>query len=342
MPSGGSARDAAVRSGACLRARGRAELLLVACVALGRVPRGRLAAEPARACRASARRRRGSRSSTRPPTRSGSTGTAPGRRARRAFRLGRRRHRHDHEHHAAHRRRDRQAVLRPDVEHGAEGRALDARRLPGRTQLNPTDRPVSIPIDGSVTLDLYAADSGYFKAASASGSTLDLAGGGTARPSLRRRRRARAAVEAVEAAARRRPRRRRPAARRPAAPPTATTTGAVTVNGAPFTTGTIPFNATVDVTRGADRARRATWHADRDRRGRHHGRVQARCAAPTAASRSSSCGSSKGDFSACPKQAARLRGRDGDDRAPGLGRRQGPASARAAATRRPPSAARGG
>ena len=36
-----------------------------------------------------------------------------------------------------------------------------------------------------------------------------------------------------------------------AAPPTATTTGTVTVNGQPFTTGTIPFGATVDVTRGA-------------------------------------------------------------------------------------------
>jgi hypothetical protein len=35
-----------------------------------------------------------------------------------------------------------------------------------------------------------------------------------------------------------------------AAPPTATATGTVTVNGRPFTAGTIPFNATVDVTRG--------------------------------------------------------------------------------------------
>jgi hypothetical protein len=36
-----------------------------------------------------------------------------------------------------------------------------------------------------------------------------------------------------------------------ATPPTATTTGTVTVNGQPFTTGTIPFGATVDVTRGS-------------------------------------------------------------------------------------------
>src|SRR5262249_28459317 len=36
----------------------------------------------------------------------------------------------------------------------------------------------------------------------------------------------------------------------PAAPPTATATGTVTVNGAPFTGGTVPFGATVDVTGG--------------------------------------------------------------------------------------------
>jgi hypothetical protein len=34
------------------------------------------------------------------------------------------------------------------------------------------------------------------------------------------------------------------------APPTATATGTVTVNGRPFTSGTVPFNATVDVTDG--------------------------------------------------------------------------------------------
>ena len=35
-----------------------------------------------------------------------------------------------------------------------------------------------------------------------------------------------------------------------ATPPTGTATGTVLVNGAPFTTGTIPFGATVDVTKG--------------------------------------------------------------------------------------------
>src|SRR4029077_1708518 len=34
------------------------------------------------------------------------------------------------------------------------------------------------------------------------------------------------------------------------APPTGAATGTVLVNGAPFTSGTIPFGATVDVTRG--------------------------------------------------------------------------------------------
>jgi hypothetical protein len=119
------------------------------------------------------------------------------------------------------------------------------------TQLNPNDTPVSIPINGSVTLDLYAADSGYFKAGQrfrvdlglADGSTLGFAapaiggpaggggggGGGTTTTTT--------TTTTTPAAG-------------PASPPTATTTGTVTVDGAPFTTGTIPFNATVDVTRG--------------------------------------------------------------------------------------------
>jgi hypothetical protein len=44
----------------------------------------------------------------------------------------------------------------------------------------------------------------------------------------------------------------------PIPPPTATSTGAVLVNGRPFATGTIPYNATVDVTRGSVALRTTT------------------------------------------------------------------------------------
>ena len=118
-------------------------------------------------------------------------------------------------------------------------------------QLNPTDRNVSIPVSGSVTLDLYATDTSYVKlgqrfladvAFAGGGTTSDVSapitsipgpggggggggGGGTT------------TTTTTPAGA-------------PAAPPTATATGTVTVNGTPFTGGTVPFGATVDVTRG--------------------------------------------------------------------------------------------
>ena len=63
----------------------------------------------------------------------------------------------------------------------------------------------------------------------------------------------------------------------PDPPPTATKTGTVLVNGQPFTGGTIPFNAVVDVTNGtvtltADTGKLKVYGAGQE----DHGQVQAR------------------------------------------------------------------
>jgi hypothetical protein len=119
--------------------------------------------------------------------------------------------------------------------------------------LNPADQAVSIPFTGSVTLDLYGSDSGWFKlgqhfridATLADGGTVSAVapaitslggtgGGGTGGGGGGGTTTTTTTTPAGTAAA----------------PPTATATGTVTVNGVPFTAGTIPFNATVDVTKG--------------------------------------------------------------------------------------------
>ena len=94
-------------------------------------------------------------------------------------------------------------------------------------------------------------------------------------------------------------RRRRPARRRPAR-----ATGTVLVNGRPFTSGTVPFGATVDVTRGRARRCRRHRHADGRRRRRHPGGVRARARHRPTGGRSSSCGS-RGATSASARSARR-------------------------------------
>jgi len=99
-------------------------------------------------------------------------------------------------------------------------------------RLNPVDAAISDPVAGTVTYDLYGSDSGFFQpdqhfvvsvtfASGSSTSAVTLAapgggGGGGAAP-----------------------------------PATGTSTGTVLVNGAPFTSGPIPYNSTVDVTNGS-------------------------------------------------------------------------------------------
>jgi hypothetical protein len=121
------------------------------------------------------------------------------------------------------------------------------------TQLNPTDRAVSIPIDGSVTLDLYANDSGYFQVGQRFRVDATIAGGGTATALS-------APIANVNAGGgggggggggTTTTTTTTTGGGTPGAPPTARPTGTVLVNGAPFAGGTIPYNATVDVTRGA-------------------------------------------------------------------------------------------
>ncbi len=86
-----------------------------------------------------------------------------------------------------------------------------------------------------------------------------------------------------------------------AAPATATTTGAVTVNGTPFTSGTVPYNATVDVTKGTLELKTDTGSL----------KVNGEGAAPAAFKLVRGLDNkkpivelvlAKGDFSACPKR----------------------------------------
>ena len=59
-------------------------------------------------------------------------------------------------------------------------------------------------------------------------------------------------------------------------PPQATATGTVTVNGAPFTGGTVAYNSQVDVTKGALTLTTEAGEADRHRCGRARCRIQDR------------------------------------------------------------------
>jgi len=123
------------------------------------------------------------------------------------------------------------------------------------TQLNPTDRPVSIPVDGSVTLDLYASDSGYFTLGQRLRVDATLTGGGTvssvAPPITSLGAGGAGGGGGGTGGGGDTTTTTTTPGGTQATPPTATSTGTVTVNGVPFTGGTVPFGATVDVTDGA-------------------------------------------------------------------------------------------
>src|SRR4051794_8267687 len=117
-------------------------------------------------------------------------------------------------------------------------------------QLNPADRDVSILVSGSVTLDLYATNTGYFKLGQRFLADATLAGGGTA-SSVSAPIASLGAPGGGGAGGGGGTTTTTTPGSTAATPPTATQTGTVLVNGAPFAGGTIPFNATVDVTRGS-------------------------------------------------------------------------------------------
>jgi hypothetical protein len=99
-------------------------------------------------------------------------------------------------------------------------------------RLNPVDEAISDRVAGTVTYDIYGSDSGFFQPSQHFVVSVKFAGAGSS--------------SAVTLAA-------------PgggggggAAPPaTGTSTGTVLVNGAPFTSGPIPYKSTVDVTNGS-------------------------------------------------------------------------------------------
>jgi len=93
------------------------------------------------------------------------------------------------------------------------------------TQLNRVDKAISDAVAGSVTYDVYGADSGFFQPGQHFVVSVTFASGSS--------------LSATTQIA-------------PSPPPaTGTSTGTVLVDGAPFTAGPIPYNSTVDVTNGS-------------------------------------------------------------------------------------------
>ena len=74
------------------------------------------------------------------------------------------------------------------------------------------------------------------------------------------------------------------------------------MNGAPFTTGTIPFSATVDVTSGTLSLTTSTGTLKRQQRGRHLGRSSSSLRGIDRKKPIVELRLVKGDFSACPKR----------------------------------------
>jgi hypothetical protein len=112
----------------------------------------------------------------------------------------------------------------------------------GGRQLNAVDENISDPVGGSATYDVYGADTGYFRQGQRFVVTVEFRSGSCVE--------ALTTVGGGSTAG-------RACAAAPAAPPSGSATGIVLVNGAAFTSGTIPYGSTVDVTNG-----RLTLRAD--------------------------------------------------------------------------------
>ena len=189
---------------------------------------------------------------------------------------------------------------------------------------------------GRVTIQIAPRQSSY-PGTVANGVSSQPSTAGSAASRSRARRRSRPAAAAVAAAAGRRPPEAAAAPRRRPAPRPAT----VLVNGAPFTTGTIPFGATVDVTNGRLQLTTTTGKLTVFGAG-----VSANFKLVRGTDKKKAITELrlvKGDFSVCPKRKPRGAGRRRRRRSCARsGARARAASARRAATRRRPCEARSG
>lgn len=102
-------------------------------------------------------------------------------------------------------------------------------------QINAVDANISDPVAGTVTYDIYGANSGYFNAGQRFIVTVDFANGSCL-----------AALTTIGGASTA----GGSCGSTPAAPPNGSATGTVLVNGRPFTSGPIPYGSIVDVTHG--------------------------------------------------------------------------------------------